>query len=62
MHRVVKWDILEFMRPHGTNKWILLFDLRQDFLDFFVMYETDMPRVNGIKYFQRGSIELCEKN
>ena len=58
MHRVVKWDILEFMRPHGTNKWILLFDLRQDFLDFFVMYKTEMSRVNIVKDVRREGIKL----
>ena len=34
MHRVVKWEVLEFTRPRGTKNWILLGDLCQVFLDY----------------------------
>ena len=59
MHRVVKWYILEFIGPGGTNKCILMFDLLQYFMEFFMMYETEIPRANGIKGVQREGIELC---
>ena len=59
MHRVVKWETLEFIRPGGTNKCILLFDLLQYFIEFFVMYETERPCVNGMQNVQREGIELC---
>ena len=51
---------LEFIRPGGTKRWIILCDLRQDFLEFVVMYKTEIPRVNGMKDVQREGIELCE--
>ena len=37
MHRVIEWDALEFIRPGGMNKWILMCELRQEFLEFVVM-------------------------
>ena len=32
MHRVVEWEVLEFIIPGGTKKWILLCESRQEFL------------------------------
>ena len=34
----------------------------QDFLEFFVLYETEMPHFNVMKDVQREGIKLCEKN
>ena len=59
IHRSVKRDVLCFTRPSGTKKCILLCESRQDFLEFFVMYKTEIPRVNGMKDVQREVIELC---
>ena len=51
MHRVVKRGVLEFIRPGGTNKWILLCESRQDFPELVVMYENEMPCVNCVQCF-----------
>ena len=59
MHRVVRKEVLEFIIPSGTKQCIILRDLRQDFLCFFVMYKTEMPRVNAVKDVQRQGIKLC---
>ena len=40
MHRVVKREVLEFIRPRGTKNWILLGESCHGFLDFFVMHKT----------------------
>ena len=58
MSRVVKPEVLEFIIPCGTNNWILLGDLRQDFLEFFVMNKTENPLVNFAKDVQREGIKL----
>ena len=55
---VVEREVLHFIIPIGKNKWILLHELRQAFLEIFVMYETEMPRVNVVKDVQRESIKL----
>ena len=49
MHRVVERELLEFIIPGRTNNWILLIESCQDFLDFVVMYEAEMPHANGMK-------------
>ena len=38
--RVVKQKVLDFILPGGTKKWIILCDLLEDFLEFFVMHKT----------------------
>ena len=48
MHRVVERGVLEFIIPGLTKKWIILRELYQDFLDFFVLYRTEMPRFNVV--------------
>ena len=40
------------------NKWIFLYNLREDFLKFVVMYKTWMPHVNRMKDVRRGGIKL----
>ena len=57
--RVVERGVLEFIIPGGMNKWIILRDSRQDFLGFFVMYETEITRVNVVKDVRREGIKLC---
>ena len=49
MHKVVKGDIIEFIRRGGTNKWIMLCESHQDWIEVVVMYETQNPCVNGMK-------------
>ena len=58
MCRLVEREVFEFIRPGGTKKWILLHEPRQYFLGFFVMYETEMSCVNGVKDVQREGIKL----
>ena len=48
-----------FYNTRWKNKWILLHELRQAFLEVFVIYETEMPRVNVVKSVQREGIKLC---
>ena len=41
------------------NKEVNLFcELRQEFIDFFVMHKTEMTFVNVVKNFQREGIKL----
>ena len=40
MCRVVEQEVLEFIIPGGTKKWIVFCMLRQEFLEFFVMHKT----------------------
>ena len=49
IHRVVKRGVLEFIRPCGIKKWILLGESRQEFLGFFALHKTEMPLVNVVK-------------
>ena len=51
MFRVVEREVLDFIEPGGMKKWILLCESQQDFTECVVMYETEMPRVNGMKDF-----------
>ena len=51
MYRVVEQELLEFIIPGGTKEWILLHESCKYFINFFVMYETEIPHVNGIKGF-----------
>ena len=48
MFRVAEREVLDFIIPGGTKKWILLCGSRQDFLVFSVMYKTEIPRVNVV--------------
>ena len=48
IHSVVIQEVLDFIIPSGINEWILLHDLRQDFIKFVVMYETLITCVNGM--------------
>ena len=50
MRMLVERDVLDFIIYSGTKKWIVLIDSLQYFLEFVVMHETEMPRVNGVKY------------
>ena len=49
MHKLVEREVLEFLRPGGTKKWVILRDLRQGFLEFFVIQKTEMPLFNVVK-------------
>ena len=49
MCRIVKGEILEFIINSGTKRWILVCELRQDFIEFLVMYKNEIPRVNVVK-------------
>ena len=49
LNRVVRREVLEFIRPGGMNKWIILGESCQDFLEFFVMHKTEMKFVNVMK-------------
>ena len=40
MHKLVEWEVIEFIRPGVTNNWILMCDLRQDFIEFVVLCKT----------------------
>ena len=60
MRRVSEQEVLEFIIYGGTNEWILLRESRQEFIEFVVMYETEIPCVNGMKYVQNKAIKLCE--
>ena len=59
MHMLVKQEILEFIITGGTKMCILLREFRQDFLEFFRMYETEFPSVNVVKDFRREGIKMC---
>ena len=58
MHRLVEREVLEFIIPGGTKKWIILRELCQEFLEFFVVHKTEMPRFNVVKDFKREGIKL----
>ena len=51
MYRVVEQELLDFIIPGGTKKWILLRESCKYFIDFFVIYEIAIPHVNGMKDF-----------
>ena len=59
MLRVFKQEVLEFRIPGGMKKWIIFRELRQDFLEVYVMYETEIPGVNVMKGVLREGIKLC---
>ena len=40
VYRVVEEDLLGFIRPGVTNRWVLMCDLCQPFLEIFDMDET----------------------
>ena len=46
-------EVLDLIIPGGMKKWIILSESRQDFLEFFVMQNTEMPCVNFMKDVQR---------
>ena len=48
-----------FMIPYGNKKWILLRELYQDLLEFFVVYDTEMTLVNIVNDVERDGIRLC---
>ena len=48
MRKVAEREFPEFIRPGRTEKWMLLCESRHGFLECFVMYETEIPRVNGM--------------
>ena len=60
MHKVFEQELLEFIIPGGTKKWILLLESCQDFHKFFVMYDNEIPHVNGMKELLREGIKLCD--
>ena len=49
MHRVVRQEVLEFIRPRGMKKWIILDESCQEFLEFLVMHKTKIQFVNVVK-------------
>ena len=51
MYRVVEQELLYFIIPGGTKKWILLPESCKYFNEFDVMYETEIPHVHGMKVF-----------
>ena len=59
MYRVVERELLEFIIPGGTKKWIILRESWKYFMDCFVMYNTETSHVNGMKDFWREGIKLC---
>ena len=58
MRRLIEWEVLYCTIPGGTKKLILLNETHKDFLDFFVMYKTEMSRVNIVKDVRREGIKL----
>ena len=50
-HTVVKRDILELIITVGTKKWTYLCELLHDFLEVVGMCKTQIPHVNGMKFF-----------
>ena len=54
---VIKQEILEFIRPGGMKKWILLCELHQEFLEFVVMYDPGISCVNGMKGCPEGGYQ-----
>ena len=61
MRIVVEWEVLEFILPGGIENRILFHELPQDFLDLFVMHNTEMPHVNGVLDVQKKGIKLRMK-
>ena len=57
MLRVVEHLILAFIIPGGTKKWILLRELRQEFINFFLIYYTERSRVNVANDAQKGGYQ-----
>ena len=55
---LVKREVFEFIIPRGTKNWILLGELRQDFIEVFMMHKTEMPLVNVEKYVQKEGIKM----
>ena len=49
MHRVVRREVLEFIRPGGIKRWIILDESCQEFLEFLVMHKTKIQFVNVVK-------------
>ena len=58
MLRVVKQEVLEFIIPGGTKKWIILREVFQDVLELLVMHKTEIPRINDVKDVQSEGIKL----
>ena len=61
MRRLVEREVLEFIISCGTQNWILLGELLQDFLEFFVMHKTKIPLINVVKDVRREGIKLSTK-
>ena len=61
LHRVVEWEVLEFILPSGIENWILFHELPQDFLELFVMHKTEMPHENVVLDVQKKGIKLRMK-
>ena len=59
MSSVVKQEVHRYIRPGETRDPTLRCELRQDFLKFAVIYETEMPHANGMKDVRREGIKLC---
>ena len=51
MHTVFERGLIEFVRPGGTKKWIVIRELHQDFVEDVIMHDTLISCVNGMKYF-----------
>ena len=49
MIKLVKGDILEFIRVGGKKKWVALCESHQYWFEVVAMYDTRMPRVNVMK-------------
>ena len=58
MCRVVEGEVLEFIIPCGTKSWIILGELCQEFIEFFLMHKTETPLVNVSKDVLREGIKL----
>ena len=56
MCRVIEREVNKCIIPGGTKKLIFLSELCQDFTEFFIIYETEMPCVNLVKDDQRKGI------
>ena len=47
--RAVEREILEFIITRRTKKCIFFHDSCQNFLEFVMVYETEIPFINGVK-------------
>ena len=56
---VFRQEVLEFIIPGGTKKWVLLSESCQDFLELVVMGNTEIPLDNSMKDVQREDIKRC---